>query len=112
MLKYCITCDEYKSIYKFLGVTNTKDGRAESCYYCQEDTYVNVNSVSAKVAKALKKSIIVKAKKCANCGDTEPSLHGHHHNYKCALDVEWLCPYCHCKIHMQKDSTYSKLLYS
>lgn len=40
---------------------------------------------------------IVKPERCQRCGllTSARRLHGHHHDYSKALEVEWLCSLCH-----------------
>ena len=38
--------------------------------------------------------------KCSACGDDTFTLHGHHKDYNKPLEVEWLCPLCHNKTHI------------
>ena len=37
------------------------------------------------------------AKPCSNCGRED--THAHHSDYLKPLDIEWLCPVCHCQWH-------------
>ena len=48
------------------------------------------------VARALRSGKIQKAP-CIFCG--EKDVHAHHHDYTKPLDVTWLCPKCHHRLH-------------
>lgn len=48
-----------------------------------------------------------KSSSCEQCGDNE-SIHGHHEDYSKPLDVMWLCPLCHSKIHKAKRESQTK----
>lgn len=50
------------------------------------------------VGNALRDGKISKPSKCQRC-KKKRKLHGHHHDYKKPLDVEWLCTPCHTKEH-------------
>lgn len=50
------------------------------------------------VANALRKGLMKRADKCFFCDETE-NLHAHHADYSRPLDVHWLCPACHGKLH-------------
>jgi ribosomal protein S27AE len=39
----------------------------------------------------------IKKEPCAICG--APDVHAHHRNYSKPLDVTWLCPKCHQRLH-------------
>jgi len=51
-----------------------------------------------KVARAVAKGQIKKMDECFFCG-TGQSLQAHHEDYTKPLDVFWLCPKCHGKLH-------------
>lgn len=38
---------------------------------------------------------------CSKCGKPHPKVHGHHSDYSKPLDVIWLCPSCHMKLHRE-----------
>lgn len=54
------------------------------------------NSARLKASRAAKKGIIKKTG-CIFCG--RPDSHGHHFDYTKPLDVVWLCPIHHRKVH-------------
>ena len=47
------------------------------------------------------KSGKVKKGPCRDCGSTR-LIHGHHEDYSRPLDVIWLCPKCHGKLHQHR----------
>jgi hypothetical protein len=51
------------------------------------------------VSNALRDGKIKRADGCFFCGDGG-KLHAHHHDYSKPLDVFWLCPPCHGKLHV------------
>lgn len=51
------------------------------------------------VSNGLRDGKIKKADNCFFCG-TSGKLHAHHHDYSRPLDVFWLCPSCHGKLHV------------
>jgi len=55
---------------------------------------------SARVAlrNAVQAGRVIKPEVCARCGQ-KGVLHGHHHDYSKAFDVEWICASCHGKEH-------------
>ena len=61
----------------------------------------------AIVRKAIRRGLLKRPNKCSMCGK-ESRTHGHHNDYNSPLDVLWLCASCHKKIHLSKDSKYTK----
>lgn len=51
------------------------------------------------VSNGLRDGKIKKADNCFFCG-ASGKLHAHHHDYSRPLDVFWLCPSCHGKLHV------------
>lgn len=51
-----------------------------------------------KVERAVAKGQIAKADNCFFCASSD-KLQAHHHDYSKPLDVFWLCPPCHGKLH-------------
>ena len=50
---------------------------------------------------ALRVGRVIKPTSCSKCG--EPGyMHGHHADYSKPLQVEWLCSYCHARLHKLK----------
>ncbi len=49
-----------------------------------------------RVYKAIKAGKL-KRKPCEVCGAL--NTHAHHHDYSKPLDVKWLCPACHARVH-------------
>lgn len=56
------------------------------------------NAARVAVARAIKKGQMQKAEACYFCGVGD-RLQAHHHDYSKPLDVFWLCPPCHGKLH-------------
>ena len=50
------------------------------------------------VSNAVRDGRLAKADNCFFCG-CDGKLHAHHHDYSRPLDVFWLCPSCHGKLH-------------
>jgi hypothetical protein len=51
-----------------------------------------------RVESALKSGVLVKPENCEFC-KRDARLHGHHEDYTKVLEVVWLCPSCHLKLH-------------
>ena len=51
-----------------------------------------------RISRAVNEEKISKPKGCQSCGK-EGKTEAHHPNYAFALDVVWLCPECHTKVH-------------
>lgn len=47
----------------------------------------------------IKSGKIIKPTECSMCGKKSKLIHGHHEDYNEPLDVIWVCPSCHYKIH-------------
>jgi len=50
------------------------------------------------LGNAVRAGRVVKPSTCQQCG-AGGRIHGHHHDYTKALDVQWLCQPCHVKAH-------------
>jgi Zn finger protein HypA/HybF involved in hydrogenase expression len=50
------------------------------------------------VNNAIRRGKLERGSSCYFCGDTK-KLQAHHHDYSKPLDVFWLCPKCHGKLH-------------
>ena len=55
--------------------------------------------IYVSVFNAIKKGMLLK-KPCMICGNKK--VHGHHKDYKKVLDVIWLCPLHHRRVHLQE----------
>lgn len=51
------------------------------------------------LGNAIKSGRVTKPCECQECGNSNGKIHGHHHDYAFPLDVKWVCPMCHTKIH-------------
>jgi hypothetical protein len=69
------------------NISNTKKARARNELYTKAHN---------KVIRGVEKGIIKKTG-CVFCG--RPDSHGHHFDYTRPLDVVWLCPIHHRKVH-------------
>jgi hypothetical protein len=60
----------------------------------------NKDKVSAhnKVNYALRKGVLVKSVECEECGGGGEIV-AHHEDYSKPLEVKWLCPKCHMRLH-------------
>ena len=61
----------------------------------EPEKYVARNAVN----NAIRAGRLIRADSCFFCPQTH-ALHAHHHDYSKPLDVFWLCPKCHGKLHM------------
>lgn len=50
------------------------------------------------LARAVAAGTVTKPAQCSECTETY-NLHGHHPDYAKPLDVVWLCPACHNRLH-------------
>lgn len=57
--------------------------------------------VSSVANRAARKGHIFKPNQCENCRSLG-KLHGHHPDYKNSLEVIWLCPTCHTRLHAKR----------
>lgn len=61
--------------------------------------YMVSQTIWNQVQRAVRDGQIIKPDTCSDCGMNHKSLHGHHDDYAKPLDVIWLCPSCHIKLH-------------
>lgn len=59
--------------------------------------------------RELRSGKITKPESCSICGITG-KIHAHHDDYTKALDVMWLCPACHSRVHREKRDAQRKLM--
>jgi transposase-like protein len=52
------------------------------------------------VHRAVESGVLVMPRNCEACS-TMKKLHAHHEDYTRPLDVRWLCPRCHKRLHVQ-----------
>ena len=52
--------------------------------------------------RAIKDGSLVRPDRCAECGNSERTVEGHHPDYEKPLDVVWLCRGCHVQRHRKK----------
>jgi len=78
--------------------------RAEACQAQSRNIPADVRMEPEKyrarnaVSNGLRDGRVMKADGCFFCG-AEERLQAHHHDYSKPLDVFWLCPPCHGKLH-------------
>jgi hypothetical protein len=51
------------------------------------------------VRAAVKAGKLIRPLACPRCGQDDVTVHAHHEDYNCPLDVIWLCPRCHSEEH-------------
>ncbi len=77
-----------------------KDPKRRAACVAGNAKYNMANPIKAKardkVHKAIKAGKLAR-KPCEVCGAL--TTHAHHHDYSKPLDVKWLCPACHAKVH-------------
>lgn len=129
MSKVCITCKAAKPLADFYAHPAMKDGVLSRCKECHKaavrlhrrqsdrvreydrkrgarrslaDTqayrrlYPEAYRAHTAVNNAIRDGRLEK-EPCLFCGDVE--VHGHHRDYSKPLDVVWLCPRCHHRLH-------------
>ena len=62
----------------------------------------------SSVRRAIKSKKIIKSELCELCFCENNRMHGHHIDYKQALNVIWLCPKCHKQVHMYENLVKEK----
>jgi hypothetical protein len=109
--KRCTKCGETKSLQEFNKDRNCIRGDCKRCQYdVNEDRRrktgyyrkhrIKCNARSA--ARAAKKSKrLISPSECYDCGE-KTELQMHHGDYSKPLEVTWLCPKCHYKVHISK----------
>ena len=55
--------------------------------------------VRGQVARAIKKGILIRPKKCSRCNEDNKTIRAHHPNYSNPLNIIWLCKSCHQREH-------------
>jgi len=60
-----------------------------------------------KLKNAIRAKKIKRPSVCEFCKKPNHIIHGHHEDYNKPLDVIWLCPLCHSRIHKSKQAIYS-----
>ena len=51
------------------------------------------------VCTAVARGALVRSDVCAMCGESSSTIFGHHEDYDKPLEVIWVCPPCHSRIH-------------
>lgn len=106
-LKFCEKCRKEKRAEYYKNWYN-KNGRKRTNTYSHrvlEWKLNNPEKVEAhkKVASALKSKILKNPGECSSCRLKTSYLDAHHEDYSKPLEVVWLCPTCHRKIHSNKN---------
>jgi hypothetical protein len=81
--------------------SQTKEGREskrKSVLKWQETNLVK-RSAHLIVQNAVRSGRLIKPNRCELCSKKTAVIHGHHDDYDYPLDVKWVCPKCHRKIH-------------
>jgi len=55
------------------------------------------------VYKAILAGRLTRPDQCSSCGNREAQIHAHHGDYEKPLDITWLCPRCHGRLHASED---------
>ena len=125
-MKTCTKCNETKPLDEFHRNAGSPDGRRANCQVCQNAQsmafYHDNPEVKARViAAATQRNLdnpmecrarqilnsavrygkITKPDTCSKCG-AGGMIHGHHEDYAQPLDVIWVCPTCHGRIHSEE----------
>jgi len=125
-MKTCTKCNETKPLDEFHREARHSDGRRADCRVCNSARvvarYHENPEVKARVMDAAnqrnlgnppeyraRKTLqnadyrgkITKPDTCSKCG-AGGMIHGHHEDYAKPLDVIWLCPPCHGRIHSEE----------
>ena len=115
----CCNCHKVKSLTDYFRDRSLTGGREYICKLCSSKKKRNLEKrcvVSRRYAKknpekviatsmvngAVKSGVLIKPKRCPQCGK-KGRIHGHHNDYSEPLEVKWLCPLCHTRIHREKE---------
>jgi hypothetical protein len=63
------------------------------------------NKIKISAQNAIRNKIKSRPCLCELCGDKNKKILGHHQDYSKQLQVIWLCPPCHYKVHHEKNKT-------
>ena len=76
--------------------------RNREAFTLRQRKYISIHKVEhcarTKANQAIKSGKIARKSSCEKCGSAT-RLHKHHSDYSRPLEVVWLCPMCHNKIH-------------
>jgi len=136
--KYCTTCCIYKEYISFSKDRSRNDGYDRRCLECaarylkilrERDTVSNrkyfenrtiwmrkwINSPGEKkkqkARKLVRQALLNKELIKMPCGVCEsPDVHAHHDDYSKPLEVKWLCPLHHKRLHRRKALVATKRL--
>lgn len=95
--KYRAT-DAYRTA--FAKYRSTGKAKATSDAYVKRAKAVSRVKFAAreKVSAAVKSGVLIRPDGCEACGSSG-MIHAHHHDYSKPLEVRWLCPTCHTRLH-------------
>lgn len=102
--KHRFTASGYETSCKICTRARSKRWRAEKPEKVNEQHKLrDPNKIMARrrLNDAIRKGRIKKPICCEHCGLME-KLHGHHEDYSKPLEVIWLCPTCHSKLHFER----------
>jgi ribosomal protein S27AE len=71
-----------------------------------EDSHPDILRAWQKTWRLKMKSILVKPDACSRCGAGSNIINAHHEDYSKPEKVEWLCPKCHKRVHIQRRFGY------
>ena len=80
-----------------------KKNRERICKTTRERTTKQQINAHNAVKKAINAGDLERPDECPECGDDAMTIHAHHEDYSNPLDVEWLCPSCHMRLHESQD---------
>jgi hypothetical protein len=84
--------DKKKHPHSYRG-NRTEQGKRYRLAYPEK--YKAVDTLN----KAIRSKLLTKPEKCEMCNKKTKRIHGHHADYTRILEVIWVCPQCHNKIH-------------
>jgi hypothetical protein len=103
--RYDTEIDIEKIIRKHFGDKTNQSPKAKAYNKTRAKEHYNNNlhkyQAKSKVRRALETGKLIKPDKCSYCKipNVISRLHGHHESYEKPLEVIWLCPSCHYKLH-------------
>ncbi|MHA2246060.1 MAG: hypothetical protein ACXADY_13940 [Candidatus Hodarchaeales archaeon] len=59
------------------------------------------NKARMELAYAIEKRDIIRPEICSECRKSSDNIQAHHEDYSKPLDVQWLCPSCHNRLHFE-----------
>ncbi len=111
----CLKCRGVKPVIEFCHSENYIDGKGIYCNSCikkyGESLFSKVKKIQTRVfgkqknymqifCDAIRRGTLVRPDRCELCNSHYKHIHGHHVDYSRPIDVVWLCPLCHRRIHL------------